>query len=233
MLYKNKYRNESIRLKNYDYSQKGLYFITICTQHRECMFGYIDNGKMTLNDAGVMLGKWYLEMDNKYPNFHCGEYVTMPNHFHCIIEIFDNMNTNNCIPDAYDRNRIISNENTDAHVGAPLRGRPSPEKRVDPGFRGRPSPEKRGCATESYGPNNKKFNATIPLMVNWFKTMTTNEYIRGVKKYNWSRYDRKLWQKNYWDHIIRSETELIRIKKYIKNNPGKWELDKLKSRVVK
>jgi len=235
MSLKNKYRNESIRIKNYDYSQKGLYFITICTQHRESKFGYIDDGKMILNDAGIMLGKWYFEMGNKYPNIHCGEYITMPNHFHCIIEIIDNMNTNKFNTVIHDRNRIISNvnpdahermddERMDAHVGVPLRGRPSPEKRVVSGLRGRPSPEKR--VVNSYGQNNKKYNATIPLMVNWFKTMTTNEYIRGVKNYNWPRYDRKLWQQNYWDHIIHSENELIRIKKYIKNNPGKWDKSK-------
>jgi len=229
MIDKNKYRNESIRIKNYDYSQKGLYFITICTQYRECMFGYIDGGKMILNDAGMILGKWYLEMENKYPNIHCGEYITMPDHFHCIIEIIDNYipdahDRNRIIsnetpdahernriisnetPDAHERNRIISNETPDAHVGAPLRGRPIPEKRVG----------------DLYGSNNKKYNATIPLMVNWFKTMTTNEYIRGVKNYNWPRYNRKLWQQNYWEHIIRSNNDLIRIKKYIKNNPGKW-----------
>ncbi len=215
MIDKNKYRNESIRIKNYDYSQKGLYFITICTQYRECMFGYIDGGKMILNDAGMILGKWYLEMENKYPNIHCGEYITMPDHFHCIIEIIDNYipdahDRNRIIsnetPDAHERNRIISNETPDAHVGAPLRGRPIPEKRV----------------VDLYGSNNKKYNTTIPLMVNWFKTMTTNEYIRGVKNYNWPRYNRKLWQQNYWEHIIRSNNDLIRIKKYIKNNPGKW-----------
>jgi hypothetical protein len=97
------------------------------------------------------------------------------------------------------------------------RGRPSPEKRVDLGSRGRPSPEKCG---QPYGPNNKKYNATIPQMFDWFKTMTTNEYIRGVKNYNWPRYDRKLWQQNYWEHVIRNENDLDRIRKYIKNNPA-------------
>jgi len=221
MLYKNNYRDESIRLKNYDYSQQGPYFITICAQYMKYLFGEVNKEKMILNDAGLMLVKWYLEMENKFLNIRCGEYVVMPNHFHCIITIIGQQNKsientdahdrNRVIstetPDAHDRNRIITNVNPDAHVGAPLRGRPTPEKRVD-----------------TYGPNNKKYNTTIPQMVGWFKTMTTNEYIRGVKKYNWSRYDRKLWQKNYWDHIIRSENDLIRIRQYIKNNPVKWDI---------
>jgi len=180
-----------------------------------------------------MLGKWYLEMENKYPNIRCCEYVAMPNHFHCIITIMTNIETPdahernrikyNKTPDAHERNRIKYNKTPDAHVGAPLRGRPSPEKRVVSGSRGRRSHENGGSW---YGPNNKKYNATIPKMVDWFKTMTTNGYIHGVKNHHWPRFDRKLWQKNYWDHIIRSEADLIRIRKYIINNPAKWEIDK-------
>jgi len=195
MLNKSKYRNKSIRLKNYDYTQKGSYFITICTKNRECLFGYIDNGIMILNDAGKMLGKWYFEMENKYPNIRCDTYISMPNHFHCIIEIMGNRVVNNNNPDAHDRKRI-------------------------------PYPKKRLIDNNSYGPNNKKYNATIPQMIDWFKTMTTNEYIRGVKKYNWSRYDRKLWQHNYYDHIVRTENDLTRIRNYIKYNPSNWNTKK-------
>lgn len=63
-------------------------------------------------------------------------------------------------------------------------------------------------------------------VVQWFKTMTTNEYIRGVKQNGWLRFDGKLWQRNYYDHIIRNENELNRIRQYIIDNPAKWELDR-------
>ena len=63
--------------------------------------------------------------------------------------------------------------------------------------------------------------------MDWFKTMTTNEYIRGVKTKNWKSFDKKFWQRNYWEHIIRNENEFIRISKYIKNNPMNWNKDKL------
>ncbi len=66
----------------------------------------------------------------------------------------------------------------------------------------------------------------IPQIVQWFKTMTTNEYIRNVKQNNWKRFDQKLWQRNYYDRIIRNEKELDKIRKYIFENPPKWELDK-------
>jgi putative transposase len=63
--------------------------------------------------------------------------------------------------------------------------------------------------------------------MDWFKTMTTNEYIRGAKSGNWARFEKRIWQLRYWDHIIRGENELFRIRQYIKNNPHNWDLDKL------
>ena len=57
--------------------------------------------------------------------------------------------------------------------------------------------------------------------------MTTNEYIRGVKKYNWQRFNKKLRQRNYWEHIIRNEAEYNRIADYIIDNPKNWDDDKL------
>ena len=102
----NFHQRQSIRLKGYDYSKAGLYFITICVQNRECLFGEIrpDVGAdlrvcpndpmnaivplqiMILNDAGEMIVKWYDELENKYPKIRCHERIVMPNHFHCIIE---------------------------------------------------------------------------------------------------------------------------------------------------
>jgi putative transposase len=62
--------------------------------------------------------------------------------------------------------------------------------------------------------------------VQWFKTMSTNEYIRGVKTLGWQPFDGKLWQRNYWEHIIRNEQSYQRISDYIINNPAKWADDK-------
>jgi REP element-mobilizing transposase RayT len=65
-------------------------------------------------------------------------------------------------------------------------------------------------------------------VMQWFKTMSTNEYIRGVKTLDWKGFDGKLWQRNYWEHIIRDERSYDAIRKYIINNPRKWDVDKLK-----
>jgi len=64
-------------------------------------------------------------------------------------------------------------------------------------------------------------------MVDWFKTMTTNEYIRGVKIQGWKRFNGKLWQRNYWEHIIRDDGSYSRIAAYILQNPSKWKDDQL------
>ena len=66
----------------------------------------------------------------------------------------------------------------------------------------------------------------LPTIIQWFKTMTTNEYVRGVKSLGWPPFDRKLWQRNYFEHIIRSEEELRIIRLYIQNNPAQWALDR-------
>jgi len=64
------------------------------------------------------------------------------------------------------------------------------------------------------------------LLIQWFKTMTTNEYIRGVKNHGWTPFHNKLWQRNYYEHIIRNDVEYRRIAEYIANNPIKWKDDK-------
>ena len=68
---------------------------------------------------------------------------------------------------------------------------------------------------------------SLPDVVHRFKTMTTKRYIDGVKQNGWAPFPGKLWQRNYWEHIIRDESELNRIREYIRNNSAKWELDKL------
>ena len=71
---------KNLRLEGFDYSKSGLYFITICTNNRECLFGRIENGQMILNDAGRMIEKWFCELTNKYPDKTIHEFVVMPNH---------------------------------------------------------------------------------------------------------------------------------------------------------
>lgn len=81
------HKRRSVRLKNYDYSQEGLYFITICCQNKEHLFGEIENGQMILNDIGKIVKQCWEETPNIRPNVALHSFVIMPNHFHAIVEI--------------------------------------------------------------------------------------------------------------------------------------------------
>jgi len=72
---------------------------------------------------------------------------------------------------------------------------------------------------------------TVGKMIGAFKSIVTNEYILGVKKHNWQRFNDKLWQRNYWEHIIRNEDEFLLIAQYIIDNPKKWAIDKLNDNI--
>src|SRR5690554_4464814 len=155
---------KNMRLQGYDYSRAGLYFLTIVVQNRLHLFGQVQNQKMILNDAGRMIEKWYYEIENKYPDKRCREMVVMPNHFHCIIEnmemtdINENENENGNDNDN-DNNNDNDNDNDDwdAHVGAPLRGRPdypiNPNRPINPDYSNTNDPK--------YGMDNKKHGSTI------------------------------------------------------------------------
>ena len=177
------HHRRSIRLKGYDYSQPGYYYVTICTQKRECMFGDVVNGVMELNDAGRMIENMWHKLENRFMSAEACIYVVMPNHIHGIL--------------------IIKKQ----YVGA------------------------NPCVRPGRYPDNSFFSQTYRLiptlgrMIQWFKTMTTNEYIRGVKENRWKSFDCRFWQRNYYEHVIRNEYELENIREYIAGNPLKWSED--------
>jgi REP element-mobilizing transposase RayT len=82
-----KHRRRSIRLREYDYSRRGAYFVTICTQNRECLFGNIQHNEMVLNQAGEMAYKTCNNLSIKCPGIEIDEFIIMPNHVHGIIII--------------------------------------------------------------------------------------------------------------------------------------------------
>ncbi len=180
------HHRRSIRLKGFDYSQSGMYFVTLCCQDRAHLFGEIIDGKMALNDAGNMTVKWFHELENKFTDIQCDEMIIMPNHIHFIVahtaaetaEIAETVGADLCVCPS-------GGEQSGEHAGSPLRS-----------------------------------------VVQWFKTMTTNAYIRGVKNNGWPRFNGRLWQRNYYEHIIRDEKSLDNIRNYIMNNPLNWAEDK-------
>ncbi|MDR0648173.1 MAG: hypothetical protein LBF92_02405 [Synergistaceae bacterium] len=197
------HRRRSIRLRGYDYSQNGAYFVTICTQNRECLFGDIVDGEMQMNNAGRMVEKWCQEITRKYTDIHVNEYIVMPNHFHAIIVNADPAPD----PDPVRADLCVCPGGE--HMG------PGGEHGCSGGEHGRS-----GGAGEHIG-------SPLHRCVQWFKTMTTNEYIRYVKNNGWKPFDKRLWQRNYYEHIIRSDDEYARIAAYIAGNPMNWRNDGL------
>lgn len=149
---------QSIRLKGYDYSQNGVYFVTICSQSRENIFGVIKNNQMIMNDVGIMARKWWCKIENKFTSVKLDEYVIMPNHLHGII--------------------CLTKTETGEYMDSPL-------------------------------PINNTYKG-IGQKISWFKRMFTNEYIEGVKNLGWETFDKKIWQRNYYEHIIRDEHDFMR-----------------------
>lgn len=199
------HHRHSIRMKDYDYSRAGLYFITICVKDRECLFGNIMDGKMILSDTGSMIEKWYLKLENNYTDIECGEFIVMPNHFHCII-------INNGIP-----------------VGADPRVCPKthnePKNNNEPSILGEQPILDESLILGEQPILGEHMGSPLRSVVQWFKTMSTNEYIRGVKNNGWQSFNGKLWQRNYWEHIIRDGKSNQKISDYIINNPINWHND--------
>jgi len=137
-----------IRMQSYDYSLPGAYFITICSQNQQCLFGKIINGEMVLNNGGKIIRDWWLELEQKFPNIQLDQYIVMPNHIHGI---------------------IIISETTINTVGADLCV----------------CPYKKSKEGEHTG-------SPLHKTLQWFKTMTTNEYIYNVKHEKWKPFYKRL-----------------------------------------
>ena len=176
------HHRRSIRLKGYSYSQDGVYFVTVCTENRECLLGEIKNSEMILNEYGEITKFTWSDLINHNKNISLDYFVIMPNHVHGIVMIMDNEN----------------------HVGAG--SKPAPIKFALIKRAGlEPAPTQNGLSE----------------IVRQFKTFS-------AKRINTLRNTPAIpvWQRNFYDHIIRNEDELIRIREYIENNPIKWDLDK-------
>lgn len=101
----------NIELQGYDYSSSGIYFVTICTQNKLCLFGEVINSEILLNEPGKMLMQVYNELSDKFPDIRCHEIIIMPNHIHFIIE---NVAANRPI------SQIDTNNELSEHIGSPL-----------------------------------------------------------------------------------------------------------------
>ncbi|MTK53241.1 transposase [Paludibacter sp.] len=206
------HHRRSIRLKGCDYSQAGLYFITICVQDRICLFGKVVNGKMELNEAGKIAVSCWLEIPAHFPNATLHEYVVMPNHIHGIIELSGtSVGAKNISPE-------IGTENETVRIGA---------KDFSPIYRETGTPDNKAKNFSPQRPEPSKSESSRPRGT----SQTIGSVVRGFKigVTKWLRQNSNVhhvWQRDYYEHIIRDELSYIRIARYINDNPAKWQGDK-------
>jgi len=158
-------QRKQIRLKKYDYSDASWYFVTICTQNRECLFGKIivratrgSPSYIKLNETGGIVKNIWKSLPNHH-SMELDEFVVMPNHIHFII-------------------RLINKGGS------------------------RPAP-------------------TLGTVIGLFKSECTKQIRTFINNPQFI-----VWQRSYYDHIIRNEKEFCRIRQYIKDNPMNWEEDR-------
>ena len=175
-----KHSRRSIRLKGYDYSQAGAYFITICCANGECRFGFVENDKMVLNDFGEIAHQEWVRLTERFDHFQLDVFQIMPNHMHAIV-VLDDL------------------------VGATLAV--APDDAV--GF------DKRAQASRA---------PTVGDIIGAYKSIVAVECLSIYK----SRHEimGKLWQRNYYENIIRDQQSYQNIANYILNNPAHWQSDK-------
>jgi putative transposase len=200
----NIHQRKSIRLKGYDYSQAGLYFVTICCYDRICRFGHIENGEMILNEYGRIAYNEWTKTPEIRNNVELGEFVVMPNHIHGIIRLLG-------------RGELHSPDNKTGVFNTP---QPSDNSYGNRGVfnTNKPSDNSYGNRGESISPLRGP-SQTIGAIIRGYKSSVT-------KQLGLLDFDEKLWQRNYYEHIIRNEQSYHRILEYILNNPAKWTEDK-------
>ena len=168
------HHRQSIRLRGYDYSQPGAYFITLCTQNRECNLGEIMNGEMKFTVRGFIIDEFWSKIPDHFPNVELDEFIVMPNHVHGIIVINDELLGK----------KNIKETNTEGGETPPLR------------------------------------KTTLGQVIAYYKYQTT-KIINQVDNTPGLR----VWQRNYYERIIRNHKILELARQYIFQNPFRWDKD--------
>ena len=179
-----KHHRRSIRLKGYDYTSPGAYFITICTHQRRCLFGNILDKTMKLSGIGLLAQACWQRLPHHCPNVTLDEFIVMPNHIHGIL-FLDNGSFRDLAP-----------------AQGVLEGSKEPQLN----------------AMSQQTPKSGSLGAIIRS----FKSVTS----RRIGQFR-DPPDCPVWQRNFYEHIIRNEAALHQIRHYIQTNPQFWQDDRL------
>jgi REP element-mobilizing transposase RayT len=191
-----KQHRQSHRLRGYDYSLSAPYFVTICSQNAVSLFGEVEDKRMLLNQQGGMVEGWLMRIQTKFPGVLLDSFQVMPNHLHMILVIME------------------GGLDMAAKFGIG----------VDPEFADESDKLLPSAMDKQKG--SPVAHPTLGRTVQWFKTMTTNNYIREVRQSGWKPFSKRLWQRDYFDHIIRNEVTLERTRDYMRNNPMYWSVER-------
>ena len=194
-IWKQKYHRRSTRLKGYDYSRPGFYFVTICTKNRQHLFGEIMNNVMHLNDAGKMVLNCWLEIPGHYSNVKLHEFIIMPNHIHGILEIIEKQNP-----------LTSNNPQVGVQYFEPLPGDYLNEE---------PQSRKQGHLKHRY---QHIIPGSLGSIIRGFEIGVTKWFRKNTDIHN-------VWQRNFHDTIIKSKWSFRIISRYIINNPKNWDDD--------
>ena len=178
------HHRRSIRLKDYDYSSNGAYFVTMVTWHRDMLFGKIENESVVLNEFGAIADACWREIPKHFANVELGAYVVMPNHVHGIVAIHAN-----------DKSADAGNS-AQQHVGAMQCIAPTPTVT-------RPVGSKPG---------------SLGAIIGSYKSAVSYRIRKALNATS-------IWQRNYYEHIIRDEQDLQNKTDYIEANPSLWDED--------
>jgi putative transposase len=178
------YDRKSIRLKGFDYSLPGFYFITLIAKNRLCLFGEIEIGNIHLNEIGLLVKDCWHGLAKTFTNIKLDEFALMPNHMHGIVEQLDTSGKG----EAFSARKVMLDDRNSENA-SPLRPH--------------------GTQSGSLSSVIQNFKSVSTRMVNK----------RFIKAGN------KIWQRNYFERIIRNDRELNTIRQYIIENPMNWEKD--------
>ena len=195
-----KHHRRSIRLLDYDYSLPNLYFVTICVNGMHNLLG--DVVEFDTGECAMELNDAGQMVDKWYYKLE-DKFTDVICDEMIIMPNHIHFIINKTFVGADPC--VCPNDGGDTNVGA------------DP------------CVCPNDGGDTKQgehMGSPLRRIVQWFKTMTTNEYIRNVKQNGWQPFENKFWQRNYYEHIIRNEKSYEKISDYIRNNPAKWQEDR-------
>ncbi len=209
------HHRRSIRLKEYDYSLPGAYFITLITQDKVNLFGEIIEDRVSLNVIGQFIRSAWLRLPRFFPIRH-DEWVLMPNHLHGIIWILD--------PGSHEE--MIDQRKGEAFVNIDLESSDSRSPNTSS-----LQPWAIGTKRGSLGAIIQNFKSISTRKINQLIVDThkgeafDNQELTIPRQILSNASPLQVWQRNYFERIVRNEKELDRIRQYIIDNPRKWAED--------